>query len=476
MTMLPLYSSSAFGATTQDTLNILINLDHSSMGPTPKRVSLAVRHLCGLLMPSDELKPIRHEEFYEVAREYYQQIKSADRSGTELLIFLAYVSGFFHEIRHVHDLLATTYGQDLLVVCLNYYQNTPALVHALHAWLEKDTTRRVPLPLAGNLDRLPGFPDDFKELVAQFPKKKADIKAFQHPTMRSPADLTVTHLLEGSAINVQLDFVYDVFGAEGLFLLTQFIQRGNRSRIYLQIRQELEEVFHAKKFQGWGLGRLINYLLWCSLMRTALQGQKLRDGPNPVLLFEALAQHVARNVNGTEIEIVRKAVQEFYSRWKFLDQADVVVTQKKTIAERLEMFEQKSQELGAQSPFAKFYQAYRAFGAAFSTVNEDIANSPELYFGQRLYVWTFLRGLYPSVKISAMVDGSVQSFMSRGYPLISFEDWEWIAMFSSAFRLIVEGRDCSGFAFYDDICFQMLTEGVSGAPLRFEDRGPLFVW
>jgi hypothetical protein len=427
-------------------------------------------------MQDDELKPIPIDDYYDVAREYYQQIKSADSSGTELLAFLSYVSGFFHEVRHVHDLLATTYGQDLLLTCLNYYQNTPSLLVLLHEWLKKDTTRRVPLPLARNLDSIPDFPDDLKRLVVRFHEKQADIRAFQQPTMRSPAELTITHLLEGSAINVQLDFVYDLFGEEGLFLLTQFIQKGKRSRVYLQIRQELEEAFAAKKFQGYGLGSVLNYLIWCALTRTAPRGKTLKEGLNPILLFEALSQHVARNVNAAEIEIVRSAVGEFCDRWSFLTPTEIVAAQEKAISERLKRHEQKSLESGAQSLFETFGRAYKAFSGAFSTLNKDIAESPKLYFGQRWYVWTFLRGLYPQVSVSAKFEGSSHSFMTQGYQLIPWEDWGLMAWFSSAFRLIVEGRDSSGSSFFDDICFKMLTEGRFGAPLRFEDRGPLFDW
>jgi hypothetical protein len=142
MSLLPLYSSSAFGVTTEENLALLINLDSSGLGPTSPLVANAVRHLCGLFLKDDELKPIPIDDYYAVARDYYERIGREDKTGVQALSFLSYVSAYFHEIRHVHDLLATNYGQTVLFKNLNYYQNLPTIIAGLAEWQARNRPPR----------------------------------------------------------------------------------------------------------------------------------------------------------------------------------------------------------------------------------------------------------------------------------------------------------------------------------------------
>jgi hypothetical protein len=97
----PLYSSSAFAVTAQENLSLLVNLDQNSLGQTSQLVSTAVRQLCGLFLPNDELDPIRLDEYYDVAKDYYEQIKRADPTGKQCLMFLSY---------SVHSILSCPFG------------------------------------------------------------------------------------------------------------------------------------------------------------------------------------------------------------------------------------------------------------------------------------------------------------------------------------------------------------------------------
>src|SRR5262249_12588897 len=170
-------SSSAFGVTTQDNLSLLINLDQNSLGRTSELVSTAVRHLCGLFLPGDEIKPIRLDDYHEVAKDYYERILKADPTKTQSLMFLSYRSAYFHEIRHVHDLLATNYGQTVLFKNLNYYQNVPSLIAELAGWQKRNASRRIPLPIMGNLDCLPGLNKDIVELIKRYSRLYDEIEA-----------------------------------------------------------------------------------------------------------------------------------------------------------------------------------------------------------------------------------------------------------------------------------------------------------
>jgi len=417
--LLPLYSSSAFGATIQDNLTILIDLDQSVLGPISKQVSLAVRHLCGLIFPDDDLELLNLDDFYEVAKDYYEQIKYIDPTGRQMMSFLACLSGYYHELRHAHDLLATGYGQELIFTSLNCYQNLPALLTALADWLAQDERRRIPLPISAGLD----FPDDIRKLLRYYDKVHSDIREFKKPKRASHAGLTTTHLLEGSAINTQLDFVHDVFGEEAVFALTEFIQRGRRSRVYLQIRNEVAETFYARGFRGWGLGAIINYLLWCSLMVTTFPGKKYQEGPTSVTLYEALAEHISRLADQMELPRVRELVLDFYERWGFLTPEQMVSRVDQTLVERASKVEQAWQRYGEEGRQLGFVEAYRSFTKAFSHINQWIRDHPEGYFGQRYYVWCVMGGLLPSVHVKLKLNGSVHDFMTKGYDIIPFSGW-----------------------------------------------------
>src|SRR5688572_2541122 len=119
MSFNPFYSSSNFGVTTPDSLTLLLDLENSALGPTSPEVASAVCHLCGLLEADDSLKPIPLDDYYAVAKDYYDRFLNDDPSGLQCLTLTSYVSAYFHELRHVHDLISTGYGQNLLFKYLN---------------------------------------------------------------------------------------------------------------------------------------------------------------------------------------------------------------------------------------------------------------------------------------------------------------------------------------------------------------------
>lgn len=478
MSLLPLHSSSAFGTTIQDNLTILIDLDHSAFGPTSKLVSSAVRHLCDFVFPEDDLEPVTINNFDEIAKDYYKQMKYLDPTGTQLLTFLAYLSGYYHELRHVHDLLSTTYGQDLLFRTLNCSQNTPALLSTLADWQIRSKGRRIPLPISESLD----LPKNIKRLLHYYDKTRSDIRAFQNPRKASPAGLTTTHLLEASAIDVQLDFIHDLFGEEGVFELTKFIQKGQRSRVYLQIRNDLAEIFYAKGFRGWGLGAIINYLLWCSLTGTTSPGKRLNEGPTSVVLFEALAEYVARLADPERVEFsqIKELVSEFYERWSFLTPEQMICRVNQVLTRRASKALETAQQHEARFSL-EFAKAYKSFIEAFKVINERILENPENYFGGRRYAWCVVARLLPSVHIKLRIDGKLHDFMSRGSDIIPFLGWNLITGMSTVFKMFMEGRSLSFLCFpetlLENICFDILKkEGWGDIHLKFEDKGSLFNW
>jgi hypothetical protein len=469
-----LYNSSAFGTTIQDNLTILIDLDQNILGPTSKEVSRAVRHLCGFILPEDDLDPVNFDNFDIVAKEYYHSIQVNDPSGQNLLVYLAYLSGFFHELRHAHDLLSTTYGQDFLFQMLNLYQNTPSILSQLREWSKQRSMQPVPVPLKDNIPLLSELPQDILNLLEKYNSLQDDFRAFHAPRQRRPSNITVTHLLEGSAVDIQLDFIYDLFGEEAYHLLVEFIQNGDRSRLYLQIRQELLDIFNDRGFRGMGMGTVLNYLLWCALVSTTFPNRKIQEGPNSVILFEALVEYVSRRIkkfDDDDFGNLQELVIEFYDSWGFLPPKAMQARIQQFLSGRVERIEKTYQTHGLSHSVRDITTPYRSFAKAYEHMNLLIDSSPITYFGQRLYGWSFLRGLLPSIHTKVKIDGKLQDFMTYGPKVIDFEGWNYFFLNSSLLRFLMEGRSFAQVSFTDDLIYNLLTRDM-----KIEDRSALFNW
>lgn len=473
MSLTPLYSASAFGVTTPDNLMLLINLDESALGPTAPQVAKAVRHLCGLLFKDEELKPIPLDNYYEVAKNYYEECLRADPMGRQALSLLAYVSAYFHEIRHVHDLLSTAYGQAVLLKNFKFYLNVPSLIGALAEWQGQATGRVVPLPLAQTAAEVQGLPGDINTLLTLYPAEQLEIAALQEPSYGFHGGLTVTHLLECIAANIQLSFVNDVFGSDALAQLSEFIQSGPASRTYLQMSNDLIESFRAKNFRGSGVGTLINYLAWCALQGTTRPGHKRSEGMSPVILYEALAEHIIRKAGELTLPAIRDLVLDFCRQWD-LQPPDEMVTRVQldleTPAAKLEA------ALRGQADSAGFRVQlaadYKRLVHAYAGLTGWIMAHPEEYFGN--YVWAVMYGVLPSVRVLFKMNGAYWYNVSPGYELIPLESWDRVSYASTTMTFLLEGRSDSPtfpFSFMEDDTFKHLTaEEINGVRLKFRSR------
>jgi hypothetical protein len=128
-----LNSSARFGTTVLENLTVLINLDYSAIGRTPKDVAAAVRHVCGIDLPDDDLPALN-----ETVQRYYTGFMQNDPSGRNAKIFLCYFSSYFHELRHVHDLIGCRSGQLIFYNAFRVPQNMPVILARLWDWQEKN--------------------------------------------------------------------------------------------------------------------------------------------------------------------------------------------------------------------------------------------------------------------------------------------------------------------------------------------------
>ena len=447
------YASGALGATLSDSLTVVFDLDDFAGTPVPREVADAVRHVCGLGAPGDSFRPLLVEELDDVAREYYASL--AAKQSDLATMFVAYFSGFFHELRHAHDLLGSTFGQQALAMNFNYYRYVPVLTARLADWQEAKKGRRIPFPLVRTLGEMPDVAEDVVALVRKYTATEERLRGFMSEGRDSLAGNTLVHLVEASATNAQLDFVHDVFGDEGVDRLIDLIASNQRSTVYLDMRNELAERFLQQFPRGIGLGTIMNYLVWCSLQMTTRQREPLEQGPAPVTLFEALIEHVLHHVRELDLGHVREAVDDFCRDWDFLTPADVTAQQRERLAGLAKRFTEQHAEF-SWSGDRPVTVAYNAFTAAYDSITRRIEESPELYFAQRSYVWSTVAGLWPSIYVKARWDGEVHDRMTAGTPLIPFAEWDDVTVHAGMFRFLMRGPHRMGF--FDDSFRKLLTE------------------
>src|SRR5215213_366167 len=468
MSFSPLYSSSAFGVTTPDSLTLLINLDNSIFGPTSPEVAAAVSHLCGFYEAGEKRKPIPADDYHQVARDYYEGLLRADPSGVQSLSLLCYVSAYYHELRHVHDLMSTAYGQTVLFTYLNYYQNMPALVTELTRWQERYPTRSIKLPLGSHLSEMKDIDDDIRKLILQFPKLHGTIDNLDPAGDGFHGRLTARHLLECSATNAQTSLVSDVFGDEAHTRLIEFISEGAAAQAYWQINSDMLEAFYAKGFRGRGLGKLISYLAWCALFGGIQGGEQTGDGVSIVNFYHALVEHVVHHIDVIDFESVRSLVDGFCDAWGLQTPAGNVKATRADLESRAQRMEKAWHDSGASEIGAPLVAAYKKIVGAFVDINEVIAEMPEQYFGN--YFWLVSSGILPSAHLFVKREGKLLHGLSSGTELLPVDTWDYIAHTASVLTVLLDGpNQNSDFWFLQkDALANLETYAPNGVSLKLE--------
>jgi hypothetical protein len=457
----PLHSSSRFGTTVQENLTVLVDLDHSALGPTPKNVAAAVRHVCGFAIPGDTVAKVTTDNLYETIQQYYAQFRRDDSSGRAARIFLCYFSAYFHELRHVHDLTGSRSGQMVFYNAHRVFQNGPVLMNHLWDWQRDHPDGRIPLPLAPWIDLVPGLSEDVQKIFAEWRKSGDLFRTFHEADEHSPGSLTVAHLLETSAVNAQLDFVHDTLGNEAALDLTHFIQEEGNAAKYLQVRNELGEAFADVDYGGTGVGDLVNYLIWVALNQTAPadNGDAIIS---PVRYFEFITEEVIRRIPaGSELELrdVQTAVDEICAEWGLVNPLEMRRKTLLTLNRHLDRLRAAKVADGARLLESMIRQ--------YTAIHELGTMHPET-MGQRLYVWAVLYGQFPSVHIKVFFDGMAHDWITRGAEIVSTEDWIETATWGGTLRLLADGMGKTHPDFFEQINYKVLLKKEGNRPgLRF---------
>jgi hypothetical protein len=461
----PLNSSARFGTTVLENLTVLINLDYSAMGRTPKEVAAAVRHVCGIPLTDDKLPPLNVDNFYETVQQYYARFKQDDPSGRNAKIFLCYFSSYFHELRHVHDLIGSRSGQLIFYNAFRVSQNMPIILSRLWDWQKKNPDALIPLPLAPWLHLLPGLSEDVREAFKEWSKSGDTYHTFNQPDDLTPGGLTVAHLLETSAVNVQLDFVHDTLGNEAVQSLTSLIEEEGNSALYLQVRKELEEAFANMNYKGVGIGGLINYLIHVALNWTEA-ADDAQDRIAPVRYFEFLAEEIIQRIPAEgpqEFADVQRAVEDICREWGLASPKAMRLSTEKILAAHVETLRKRLVEEEDQDRPRLLQSRLDEFKA----IQDQVEAFPEC-MTQRLYVWSLFYGRFPSVHVKVYSDGVAHDLMTKGVQITAVDDWIGSSTWGGVIRLLAEGMGKMHPEFFEEICYTVLIQGsVHGPGFRF---------
>jgi hypothetical protein len=409
-----------------------------------------------ITLPGETVSPVTTDNFYETIQQYYAQFLRDDSSGRAARIFLCYFSSYFHELRHVHDLLGSRVGQMTFYNAFRVFQNLPVLLNHLWDWQKGHPDGRIPLPLAPWIDLVPELPEDVQKIFSEWGKSGEMSRVFHTVDEYSPGSLTVAHLLETSAVNAQLDFVHDTLGDAAVFDLTQFIEKEGNAARYLQVRNEIQEAFEDVGYKGIGVGDLVNYLIWVALNQTA-PADGAGNFISPVRYFEFITEEVIGRIPaGSELEMrdLQTAVNEVCDDWGLANPVEMRSETEQRLNRHLQRLSAANTAVGNADGARLLESMIRQYG-----VIHDLATKTPALMGQRIYVWALLYGQFPSIHVKLFCDGIAHDFMTNGDEIVSAEDWIESAAWGGTLCLLADGMGNTHPEFFEQLCYKMLLEG-----------------
>lgn len=455
-------SSGGFGRALSDSLVIYLDFDQSGLGPTPPEVAAAACRLLGISESESGPRPHSVGDIYHLAQEDFERFERDDPSGRSALLFVAYVSTFFHEARHVHDLLSTGFGVDILAAHNNYYQNALPLAGGLRQWQEGKGTS-IPLPIdlrhaavASLNPRMATVIERYRSLAARFEHAGA-------PGSGIYAWMSCVHLLEASAGTVQLDVIHDLFGEAGILRFDQLVRQGVGARKYMWLINDFLELLAQRQSAEDKVGRMLAFLLWVALQ--APGGGSCSDLPM-VTYFHALSDYVTRSCGeAVDLHSVSALVDRFNALWNLPSTSMILAENRARARKRAEQFTEGWQAFGATAP-AAFADVFNGMRDAHLNITDAIEADPELYFVGRRYAHAILGGLLPALRIDYRIRNTVYTGFTPGQPCLGAEAWDKAALYSAILSVLVNGRCRFPVPHIEELAFEFLTAQLG---LRFTD-------
>jgi hypothetical protein len=460
-----LASSAAFGQALTDSLVIYLDLDQSGLGPTPPEVGAAVRRLLGLTGP-DRTMPADTEaigNIYTTARADLERFQRDDPSGRTALIFVAYVSTFFHEARHVHDMLSTGFGLDILTAHFNYYQNAIPLAGHLRKW-QGDTGLPIPMPVAADHPAIQSWNPRAARMVEWYGTLTSRMERAGAPDRGIYSWMSNIHLLEASAGMVQLDITHDLFGDEGIVLFGRLVRRGAAARKYMWLINDFVELVERRSKAPEKIGRMMAFLLWTSLQGS--RGDSSEAELSPVAFFHAAADFVSRRADGAiDVAQMRPLLDEFCELWKLPLPAATLTANRERWQVRMDRFVQEWQAIDAAAP-AHFVDIFIGLRDAYLRLLQQIQTMPEIYFGGRFYSHAILMGQLPALRIDFRFGDTIYTGFTPGLPCLDPAIWDKAAFYSAILSVLIKKRCAFPIPYLEEQAFGFLHDKLG---LEFKD-------
>lgn len=443
MNLFTLNESASLGRTTQDTLSITIDFDAAQLGGVELQTEKAIRHVIGLARPEHNAEPIEWSEWDETIRRYSDQILQADSTGKQHDLYLLFVSGFIHEMRHAHDLLASCYGQDFLFLALNCYQNVPALLENLKLW-QVSQKKAIPVPLPIEFEVLS---PDSQRIVKRYREIIESMRQAQLP-LGSPSWLTPIDILETSACNAQLGFLNEVFGPEHTFRVAQYIALSPTANKYLRARNSVADYLSSRGFNKGVMNEALNYLVWASLMLLVPKDRSKAKGLNPSIAFEAFVEQLGRKQHKLGVEEAAEAVVAFCEAWGLKTPKEMGSHFQDLTRQRLDSIPVNSLKVIRES--------HIGLSESFVRMQQFIEQHPASYFNSGAYSWGIIGGNFPAVLVRTRAARRMDDFVSPGMPTLSYENLGFMDAMGCTLRVLCEGFGALGDDELESMIFDLL--------------------
>jgi hypothetical protein len=385
-------------------------------------------------------------------------------------------------LRHAHDLVSTTYGQDLLFNRFNLYQNLPFILSKMADYVSLGPNRKVGLPISSDNAFIDFASPEIGEITTRFRKFNDNLAAFNNPKIASNLRFSVRDILEASAIGTQLDFVFDMFGKETHDRFYMFISRSRGAATYLRMLTNFSERLEDAGFRGYGGGAAHGQVIWYALNGSTSRGRLVQDVLSSVVLYEALVEqligNVARKGNDTTIrEWVSQSCSEFFEDWGLLQADEMSARTAKRVSDRAARAKRAVEEAFGDAEMQPGLKVVEYNASLYQKMSSDILSSDTEFFSQRTYVAQTVLGRYPAVAVKVKSDQVLHDFLSVGYTDLDFVLLNEVTMISMLFDIFLWGRHVSGCPALEEMYFRsLLNEGWNGRKLKFQDQSDIFKW
>ncbi|WP_296994226.1 hypothetical protein [Thalassospira sp. UBA1131] len=427
MSVFTLNESSFFGRASQNTLSIFLNFNENSHGKMESEVEHKVRHILGIQTPERLNTHIKRDDWDDVIRDYSDQVIALDTSKKQYDLFILYLSGFFHELRHAHDLMATCYGQDILFTLANSYQNSAAILNELKDWQVK-TGQPIPVPLPST-DNWAGLSQDARTVCIRYKERISEIQKYQTPLDR-PASLSITDLLETSAVNAQIEFIHDILGREAAEHCYALIAKSPAAKKYLKCRTSVVDHLSADGITGIET-KAINYIIWASLMAMKPNKGNMSLSIHPCIIFQGIVECLSRKSGYVGIEETSTAIKTFCNEWGLILPMEMAKYYSSISEKRLASIPKDSNSLLAKS--------FEGLRDSFQLMQNIIEELPDLYFNLNHYPWAIRDGYLPSVLVRTRSSSSNHDYLTSGIRTLNHDDWILLDVLGSTMHILTYG-------------------------------------